>query len=171
VEFRRVLFRSPLAASPSRGATRPPRRGGAARPGRPRHGDGPWGPPAAGPARRSWWGPAKSGHLGRPKIFICKAGPAGPPGPEGPRLLRDIREPTDDQAAYAEELRRRWGGLLSYRYIGRRYANMDVGPVDDTVTLRRDMRNATGGILLAVLGIASPEGGGMSDLEAVPNPV
>jgi hypothetical protein len=33
------------------------------------------------------------------------------------------------------------------------------------------MRNATGGILLAVLGIASPEGGGMSDLEAVPNPV
>jgi hypothetical protein len=86
-------------------------------------------------------------------------------------MLRDIRELTDDQAAYAEELRRRWGGLLSYRYIGRRYANMDVGPVDDTVTLRRDMRNATGGILLAVLGIASPEGGGMSDLEAVPNPV
>jgi hypothetical protein len=33
------------------------------------------------------------------------------------------------------------------------------------------MRNATGGVLLAVLGIASPEGGGMSDLEAVPNPV
>jgi acyl-coenzyme A thioesterase PaaI-like protein len=33
------------------------------------------------------------------------------------------------------------------------------------------MRNATGGVLLAVLGIASPEGGAMSDLEAVPNPV
>jgi hypothetical protein len=48
---------------------------------------------------------------------------------------------------------------------------MDVGPVDDTVTLRHDMRNSTGGLLLAVLGIASPEGGGMSDLEAVPNPV
>jgi acyl-coenzyme A thioesterase PaaI-like protein len=43
--------------------------------------------------------------------------------------------------------------------------------VDDTVTLRRDMRNPAGGVLLAVLGIASPEGGGMSDLEAVPNPV
>ena len=48
---------------------------------------------------------------------------------------------------------------------------MDLGPVDDTVTLRHDMRDPAGGILLAVLGIASPEGGGMSDLEAVPNPV
>jgi acyl-coenzyme A thioesterase PaaI-like protein len=33
------------------------------------------------------------------------------------------------------------------------------------------MRNATGGILFAVIGISSPEGGGMTDLEAVPNPV
>ena len=48
---------------------------------------------------------------------------------------------------------------------------MDLGPVDDIVTLRHDMRNATGGVLFAVLGIASPEGGRMSDLEAVPNPV
>ncbi|EID11931.1 hypothetical protein MXEN_15355 [Mycobacterium xenopi RIVM700367] len=86
-------------------------------------------------------------------------------------MLRDIRELTGEPEAYAAELRRRWGGLLSYRYIGRRYASMDLGPVDDTVTLRRDLRNATGGVLLAVIGIASPEGGGMSDLEAVPNPV
>lgn len=48
---------------------------------------------------------------------------------------------------------------------------MDLGPTDNTVTIRHDMRNATGGLLLAVLGIASPEGGHMSDLEAVPNPV
>jgi acyl-coenzyme A thioesterase PaaI-like protein len=86
-------------------------------------------------------------------------------------MLRDIRELTDERDAYAAELRRRWGGLLSYRYIGRSYASMDLGPVDDTVAVRHDMRNATGGILLAVLGIASPESGGMSDLEAVPNPV
>lgn len=85
-------------------------------------------------------------------------------------MLRDIRELTGEQAAYAEELRRRWGGLLSYRYIGRSFASMDLG-ADDTVILRSDMRDATGGILLAVLGISSPEGGGMSDLEAVPNPV
>jgi hypothetical protein len=68
-------------------------------------------------------------------------------------------------------LRRRWGGLLSYRYIGRSYAQMDLGPEDNTVTIRRDMRNPTGGLLLAVLCIAAPEGGHMSDLEAVPNPV
>ncbi|WP_375482968.1 hypothetical protein [uncultured Mycobacterium sp.] len=86
-------------------------------------------------------------------------------------MLRDIREVAGDPEAYAAELRRRWGGLLSYRYIGRSYASMYLRPVDDTVTLRRDMRNASGGLLLAVLGIASPEGGGMSDLEAVPNPV
>lgn len=84
---------------------------------------------------------------------------------------RDIRELLDDPDAYAEELRRRWGGLLSYRYLGRSYASMDLGTVDDTVTLRSDMRNPSGGLLLAVLGISSPEGGGMSDLEAVPNPV
>ena len=76
-----------------------------------------------------------------------------------------------DRDAYAAELRKRWGGLLSYRYLGRTYAAMDIGPEDNTVTLRHDMRNATGGLLLAVLGISSPEGGGMSDLEAVPNPV
>jgi hypothetical protein len=86
-------------------------------------------------------------------------------------MLRDIRDLTDDPQAYADELRRRWGGLLSYRYIGRMYAQMDPRDVDNTVTLRRDMRNPTGGLLLAVLGIASPEGGHMSDLEAVPNPV
>ncbi|MGD0748137.1 MAG: hypothetical protein ABSB68_10040 [Acidimicrobiales bacterium] len=86
-------------------------------------------------------------------------------------MPRDIRELRDDPAAYAAELRQRWGGLLSYRYLGRTYSSMDLGPADDTVTLRRDMRNPAGGILLSVLGIASPEGGGLSDLEAVPNPV
>ena len=86
-------------------------------------------------------------------------------------MVRDIRELTDSPEAYAVELRRRWGGLLSYRYIGRSYASMDLGPQDNTVALRRDMRNPTGGMLLVVLGIASPEGGHMSDLEAVPNPV
>ena len=86
-------------------------------------------------------------------------------------MLRDIRELTDSPEAYAAELRRRWGGLLSYRYIGRSYASMDLGPEDNTVTIRRDMRNPTGGLLFAVLGIAAPESGHMSDLVAVPNPV
>ncbi|CAJ1584564.1 hypothetical protein [[Mycobacterium] wendilense] len=83
----------------------------------------------------------------------------------------DIRELADDPAAYAAELDRRWGGLLSYRYLGRRYASMDLGPVDDTVAVRHDMRDPSGGLLLSVLGVCSPEGGLMNDLEAVPNPV
>jgi hypothetical protein len=86
-------------------------------------------------------------------------------------VLRDIRELTEEKEAYAAELQRRWGGLLSYRYIGRNHASMNTGPVDETVTLRHDMRDATGGLLLSVLMIASPEGGAVSDLDAVPNPV
>jgi hypothetical protein len=86
-------------------------------------------------------------------------------------MLRDIRELTDSPEEYAEELRRRWGGLLSYRYIGRSHAQMDLGVEDNTVTVRRDMRNPGGGLLMAVLGISAPESGHMSDLEAVPNPV
>jgi len=86
-------------------------------------------------------------------------------------MLRDIRELADSPEEYAAELRRRWGGLLSYRYIGRKYASMDLVPDDNTVLVRRDMRNGTGGLLFAVLGISAPESGHMSDLEAVPNPV
>ena len=86
-------------------------------------------------------------------------------------MVRDIRELLDQPDAYAAELRRRWGGLLSYRYLGRRYSSMDNGPEDNTVAVRHDMRDPNGGLLLAVVGICSPEGGAMSDLEDVPNPV
>jgi hypothetical protein len=86
--------------------------------------------------------------------------------------LKDIRELKRDKGAYAAELERRWSGLLSYRYIGRRFGSMDTGEgIDATVRVRRDFRNATGGLLVAPLAISSPEGGGMTDLEAVPNPV
>ena len=86
-------------------------------------------------------------------------------------MLKDIRELKDDPEAYAEELRRRWTGLLSYRYIGRNHGSMNSGPVDNTVTLRRDMRNAAGGLLVSPLSISSPEGDVGSDLVTVPNPV
>jgi hypothetical protein len=86
-------------------------------------------------------------------------------------MVRDIRELQRDPAAYAAELQRRWGGLLSYRYIGRKYSSMDLGDVDNTITLRRDMRNASGGVLVAPLSISSPEGAVGSDRETVPNPV
>jgi hypothetical protein len=86
-------------------------------------------------------------------------------------MPRDIRELRDDPAAYAAELQRRWGGLLSYRYIGRNHGTMNTGPIDNTVTLRRDMRNSAGGLLVAPLSISSPEGDVGSDLVTVPNPV
>ncbi len=83
---------------------------------------------------------------------------------------RDIRELAGDADAYRDELYRRWTGLLSYRYIGRNHSAMNLGEVDNTVTIRRDMRNETGGIMVAPLAIASPEGC-QTDMVAVPNPV
>jgi hypothetical protein len=84
--------------------------------------------------------------------------------------LRDIRELAGDPEAYRAELEQRWSGLLSYRYIGRNHSSMNLGPEDNTVRIRRDMRNDAGGLMVAPLAISSPEGG-RSDLEAVPNPV
>jgi hypothetical protein len=84
--------------------------------------------------------------------------------------LRDIRELTDDPEAYRAELQRRWSGLLSYRYIGRNHSSMNLGDEDNTVRIRHDMRNNTGGLMVAPLAIASPEGC-QTDLVAVPNPV
>jgi hypothetical protein len=84
--------------------------------------------------------------------------------------LRDIRELANDTDAYRDELFRRWTGLLSYRYIGRKHSSMDLGEADDTVAIRRDMRNEAGGIMVAPLAISSPEGC-QTDMVAVPNPV
>src|ERR1700761_1227966 len=86
------------------------------------------------------------------------------------KQLRDIRELAGDANAYRDELFRRWTGLLSYRYIGRKHSSMDIGEVDNTVVIRRDMRNEAGGIMVAPLAISSPEGC-QTDMVAVPNPV
>jgi hypothetical protein len=88
------------------------------------------------------------------------------------RPVKDIRDLKDDNDAYAAELERRWSGLMSYRYIGRRYGSMDVGAEgENVVNVRHDFRNPMGGLMIAPIAISSPEGGGVSDLEAVPNPV
>jgi hypothetical protein len=82
--------------------------------------------------------------------------------------VEDIRTVAAED--YWEELRQRWGALLSYRYIGRQFSSMNnVG--DDAVALRHDMRNPTGGVMVAPLAIICPGGGTGSDLETVPNPV
>ncbi len=83
-------------------------------------------------------------------------------------MLRDIRQVNDEE--YWEELRQRWGALLSYRYIGRQFSSMN-NVAEAAVTLRHDMRNAAGGIMAAPLAISCPGAGGRSDLQAVPNPV
>lgn len=81
--------------------------------------------------------------------------------------MQDIREVAEQH--YWEELRKRWGALLSYRYIGRQFSAMNA--VDDgPVVLRHDMRNPSGGVMVAPLAIICPGGGGNSDLETVPKP-
>jgi hypothetical protein len=82
--------------------------------------------------------------------------------------MQDIREVSPHD--YWDELRRRWGALLSYRYLGRQFPAMNM--VEDlAVSLRHDMRNQAGGIMAAPLAIICPGGGTGSDLETVPNPV
>src|SRR4051812_50139410 len=79
---------------------------------------------------------------------------------EAPMALKDIRDLKDDKESYAAELERRWTGLLSYRYIGRRSGSMDVGADgDNTVKVRHDFRNSTGGAHGGA-GAPHPPGGG-----------
>jgi hypothetical protein len=79
----------------------------------------------------------------------------------------DIRTASDEE--YWQVFARKWTGLLSYKYLGRTHTFDKNG--DDRMVLRQDMRNPAGGVMAAPLCIASPESGGMSDAEFVPNPV
>jgi hypothetical protein len=63
-----------------------------------------------------------------------------------------------------------WTGLLTYRYLGKRTPVMDAGVDRETMRLRRDMRNRSGGILAAPLCIAAPEPYWLDD-DVVPAPV
>jgi acyl-coenzyme A thioesterase PaaI-like protein len=63
-----------------------------------------------------------------------------------------------------------WTGLLSYRYLGKRTPVLDAGVERETMPLRHDMRNATGGVMAAPLTIAAPEPYWRDD-QVVPAPV
>jgi len=78
-------------------------------------------------------------------------------------MPEDIRAVSADE--YWSVLRRKWGALASYRYIGRSHGR------GNEIVVRHDMRNAAGGIMAAPLCIASPESGGFSDETSVPNPI
>jgi len=61
-------------------------------------------------------------------------------------------------------------GLLTYRYLGRK--TVTLHDVDhDSMRIRRDMRNAAGGLMAAPLAIATAEAGGFTDMESIPAPV
>ena len=84
---------------------------------------------------------------------------------------------TDLRGVPAEEYWQRFqdmvggdGGLLTYRYLGRKTAMLHGEPYD-TMRIRGDMRAASGAIMAAPLAIASAEAGGFSDVDTVPAPV
>jgi hypothetical protein len=83
-------------------------------------------------------------------------------------VVKDIREGPAEE--YWDRLRRMMGpdGLMTYWYLGRA-VNQDED--SDTMRIRRDMRNAAGGLMAAPLAIAAPETGGWQDRDAVPAPV
>ena len=90
-------------------------------------------------------------------------------------MPEDIRKASAED--YWSQFATKWTSLLTYRYLGRQNRVLDAGVVGadrsdfQTMRLRHDMRNASGGIMAAPLCIASPEAGGMQDDNFVPNPV
>jgi hypothetical protein len=85
-------------------------------------------------------------------------------------MVDDIREANPEE--FWATLRRLMGedGLMSYRYLGRTVNTLDAEE-KNTMVLRRDMRNAAGGVMAAPLAIAAPETGGFTDMATVPAPV
>jgi hypothetical protein len=61
-------------------------------------------------------------------------------------------------------------GLLTYRYLGRKTVALHA-VTHDSMRIRRDMRNAAGGLMAAPLAIATAEAGGFTDIESIPAPV
>ena len=86
--------------------------------------------------------------------------------PEDPVDIRNV--PVEE---YWKVFEKKWTSLLSYRYLGRVHSGLDSNQGGGSMAVRHDMRNTVGGIMVAPLCIFSPEAGGMSDDEFVPNPV
>ena len=83
-------------------------------------------------------------------------------------MVRDIRAvETEQHWAHFEQA---WTALLTYRYLGKLTPILDAGVDRETMPLRHDMRNSTGGVMAAPLCIACPEPFWRDD-ECVPAPV
>lgn len=83
-------------------------------------------------------------------------------------MVDDIR--TAAPGEHWERFEEAWTSLLSYRYLGKRTPSLDLGVDRETMPLRHDMRNGSGGIRAAPLCIAAPEPYWIDD-EVVPAPV
>jgi hypothetical protein len=83
-------------------------------------------------------------------------------------MVDDIRTVSPEQ--HWEQFEKAWTTLLSYRYLGKRSPDLDTDVERETMPLRRDMRNSTGGVMAAPLCIASPEPYWL-DSQCVPAPV
>lgn len=80
----------------------------------------------------------------------------------------DIRQLTPDE--HWAHFERSWRALKAYTYLGKRTPVLDVGVADETMPLRQDMRNSTGGITAGPLCIVAPEPYWRDD-ECMPAPV
>jgi acyl-coenzyme A thioesterase PaaI-like protein len=83
-------------------------------------------------------------------------------------MVDDIRTVSPDE--HWAQFEEAWTALMTYRYLGKLSPDLDTGVERETMPLRHDMRNATGGILAAPLCIAAPEPYWL-DSECVPAPV
>jgi len=85
-------------------------------------------------------------------------------------MIGDLRDAPPEEFWARFEAMMGADGLLTYRYLGRKtIALHDV--THDSMRIRRDMRNAAGGLMAAPLAIASAEAGGFTDIESIPAPV
>lgn len=86
----------------------------------------------------------------------------------GNEAYGDIRTMSPEE--HWKHFEKSWVALKSYTYLGKGTPYLDVGVEEETMPLRSDMRNSTGGIMAAPLCIASPEPYWRDD-ECVPAPV
>jgi hypothetical protein len=82
--------------------------------------------------------------------------------------LGDIRTMTPED--HWKHFEKSWRALKSYTYLGKTTPVLDVGVEKETMPLRHDMRNATGGIMASPLTVLAPEPYWRDD-ECVPAPV
>jgi acyl-coenzyme A thioesterase PaaI-like protein len=80
----------------------------------------------------------------------------------------DIRTMTPEE--HWKHFEKSWRALKSYTYLGKGTPFLDIGVETETMPLRHDMRNSTGGVTAAPLCILAPEPYWRDD-ECVPAPV